>query len=112
MNRESSSSTEFGKSPEAAQQQEQCSSAAPSMLARYTCASVLVGFFAIWGKYTFVPENEQPGIGAPMHSWKVPAALTVGYLVSLPALRYLVENFVSKKTDMKVLLTESMILVS
>ena len=85
--------------------------AAPSILARYTCASILVGFFAVWGKYTFVPEAEQPGVHVPMHSYKVPLALTVGYLISLPILRYAVENFVSKKTDMKVLLTESMVLV-
>lgn len=85
--------------------------AAPSILARYTCASILVGFFAVWGKYTFVPEAEQPGVHVPMHSYKVPLALTVGYLISLPILRYVVENFVSKKTDMKVLLTESMVLV-
>lgn len=83
---------------------------APSILARYTCASVLMGFFAVWGKYTFVPEAEQPGIQVAMHSYKVPLGLTVGYLISLPLLRYVVENFVSKKTDMKVLLTESMIL--
>ena len=73
--------------------------------------SILVGFFAVWGKYTFVPEAEQPGVHVPMHSYKVPLALTVGYLISLPVLRYVVENFVSKKTDMKVLLTESMVLV-
>ena len=85
--------------------------AAPSILARYTCASILMGFFAVWGKYTFVPEAEQPGVHVPMHSYKVPLALTVGYLISLPVLRYVVENFVSKKTDMKVLLTESMVLV-
>ena len=85
--------------------------AAPSILARYTCASILVGFFAVWGRYTFVPEAEQPGVHVPMHSYKVPLALTVGYLISLPILRYAVENFVSKKTDMKVLLTESMVLV-
>ena len=111
LNRERSSSTEFGTPSKAEDQHVEDSPAAPSMLARYTCASILMAFFAVWGKYTFVPENEQPGIGAPMHSWKIPAALTIGYLVSLPILRYLVENFVSKKTDMKVLLTESMILV-
>lgn len=104
-----SASAEFGCQDTSATNREK--SAAPSILARYTCASILMGFFAVWGKYTFVPEAEQPGIHAPMHSYKVPLALTVGYLVSLPILRYVVDNFVSKKTDMKVLLTESMILV-
>ena len=111
-----SSSTEFGTPSKQDAQDKSAANAdsspvAPSILARYTCASVLMGFFAVWGKYTFVPETEQPGIQAQMHSYKVPLGLTVGYLISLPLLRYVVENFVSKKTDMKVLLTESMILV-
>lgn len=110
-----SASTEFGSPSKQDAQDKSAANAdspvAPSILARYTCASVLMGFFAVWGKYTFVPETEQPGIQVPMHSYKVPLGLTVGYLISLPLLRYFVENFVSKKTDMKVLLTESMILV-
>ena len=112
-----STSTEFGTPSKQDVQDKSAASAdssspvAPSILARYTCASVLVGFFAVWGKYTFVPEAEQPGIQVPMHSYKVPLGLTVGYLISLPLLRHVVENFVSKKTDMKLLLTESMILV-
>lgn len=81
----------------------------PSLLARYTCASVLVGIFAIWGKFTFVPESEIPGVDVPMHSHRVPLALTVGYLVSLPVLRYFVDVFLSG-VDMKVLLKESMVL--
>lgn len=82
----------------------------PSLLARYACASVLVGFFAVWGKFAFVPEDQQPGVWAPMHSYKVPLCMTVGYLVSLPALRFVVENYLSKKVDMKVVLKESMVL--
>jgi hypothetical protein len=84
----------------------------PSLLARYACASVLVGFFAVWGKFAFVPEDQQPGVWAPMHSYKVPLCMTFGYLVSLPALRFVVENYLSKKVDMKVVLKESMVLVS
>merc|ERR1719183_1976862 len=36
--------------------------------------------------------------------------MTFGYLVSLPALRFVVENYLSKKVDMKVVLKESMVL--
>ena len=82
----------------------------PSLIARYTCASVLMGAFAIWGKLTFVPEEEAPGIGTPIHDFRVPLALTVGYLVSLPLLRIFAANVLSKNMDLKLLLKESMIL--
>ena len=82
----------------------------PSFIARYTCASVLLGAFAIWGKLTFVPEAEAPGVGAPIHDFRVPLVLTVGYLVSLPILRIFAASFLSKNVDVKLLLRESMIL--
>lgn len=79
----------------------------PSMLARYTCASILIGIFAIWGKYTFVEESELR-VGDAMHGYLYPMGFTAFYLVSLPLLRRLVDNFVT--VDMKLLLTESMII--
>lgn len=83
---------------------------APSLLARYTCASILAAFLAVWCKATFVPEKEQPGIGADMQSWHTPALLTVGYLVSLPLLRIFTEKVLAPRYDLKALLTESMVL--
>mmetsp|Transcript_2169 Transcript_2169/g.5756 ORF Transcript_2169/g.5756 Transcript_2169/m.5756 type:complete len:237 (+) Transcript_2169:369-1079(+) len=82
----------------------------PSLLARYTCASVLTAFLAVWCKFTFVPENEQPGVGADMQSWHTPALLTLGYLVSLPLLRTFTEKVLAPRYDLKALLTESMVL--
>mmetsp|Transcript_18323 Transcript_18323/g.25836 ORF Transcript_18323/g.25836 Transcript_18323/m.25836 type:complete len:334 (-) Transcript_18323:299-1300(-) len=82
----------------------------PSLAARYTCASILMGVFAVWGKYTFVPESEAPGIGSDCHSYRVPLALTVGYLVSLPLLRWFVDGYLSRVVDVKLLLKESMVL--
>jgi len=82
----------------------------PSIMARYTCASILLGAVAVWGKLTFVPEAEAPGVGSPIHDFRVPLALTVGYLVSLPILRVFAANFLSKNVDVKLLLRESMIL--
>lgn len=81
--------------------------AEPSLLARYTCASVLMGIFATWGKLTFVGESDLL-VGEELHSYKVPLTLTVGYLISLPLLREFVDRFVV--VDMKLLLKESMIL--
>jgi elongation of very long chain fatty acids protein 4 len=81
---------------------------APSFAARYACTSVLVGIFAIWSKFTFVPESEFPGGMTEMHSWIVPAGFTVFYLLSLPLLRYLSREYLT--VDVKVLLRECMIL--
>jgi elongation of very long chain fatty acids protein 4 len=85
-------------------------SAPPSLMARYTCASIMMAIFAVWGKYTFVPEEDCPTVTGPMHSYQVPAALTVGYLISLPLLRVFSERVFSKTTDVKLLLKESMVL--
>ena len=79
----------------------------PTLLARYTCASILMGIFAVWGKYTFVEESELR-VGEELHSYQVPLAFTAFYLVSLPVLRELVDRFVV--VDMKLLLKESMVL--
>ena len=82
----------------------------PSLMARYTCTTVLVAIFAIWGKLTFVDEAAVPGGTAELHSWKIPAAMTTFYLVSLPLLRMFSSHFLSKKVDVKLMLRESMIL--
>jgi GNS1/SUR4 family. len=81
----------------------------PSILARYTCAGISCAIFSVWWKCTFVPENKTPGVDVPMHSFHTPLALTVGYLVSLPVLKYIVKNFLSG-VDVKILLKESMVL--
>jgi elongation of very long chain fatty acids protein 4 len=70
----------------------------------------MMATFAVWGKYTFVPEEDCPTVTGPMHSYQVPAALTVGYLISLPLLRVFSERVFSKTTDVKLLLKESMVL--
>lgn len=82
----------------------------PSILARYTCASILMAFFGIFVKYTFVPEAESPGVAVPVHSYKVPLALTLGYLVSLPLLKMFADKFLRESVDTKLLLRESMVL--
>jgi len=79
----------------------------PSLAARYTCASILIGLFAVWGRYTFVDESELR-VGSDMHSYKIPLSFTAFYLVSLPLMRRMVDRFVT--VDMKLLLKESMIL--
>jgi elongation of very long chain fatty acids protein 4 len=81
----------------------------PSLLARYTCAGISCAVFSVWCKYSFVPESQTPGVDVPMHSYHVPLALTVGYLISLPILKFFVKNFLSE-IDVKLLLKESMLL--
>lgn len=80
----------------------------PSFIARYTCVGILVSIMAIWGKFTFVPESQIPGVDVPLHTYRAPLALTTFYLVSLPLLRFLTERCLSG-VDAKVLLKESMI---
>jgi elongation of very long chain fatty acids protein 4 len=84
--------------------------APPSMLARYTCASILAGIFAIWGKFTFIDEDQVPGGKAELHSWRVPFLATGCYLVSLVILRIFSKHFLQHNVDTKVLLTETMVL--
>ena len=81
----------------------------PSLVSRYACASLMVAIFAVWGKICFVDEDTAPGIGSDIHSWKVPAVLTTGYLALLPVLRYFSKNFLSQVVDVKLLLKETMI---
>eukprot|EP00559_Dactyliosolen_fragilissimus_P003651 CAMPEP_0184866232 /NCGR_PEP_ID=MMETSP0580-20130426/21462_1 /TAXON_ID=1118495 /ORGANISM="Dactyliosolen fragilissimus" /LENGTH=330 /DNA_ID=CAMNT_0027365799 /DNA_START=172 /DNA_END=1164 /DNA_ORIENTATION=- len=78
-------------------------------MARYNCAGLTCAIFALWCKYTFVPESQTPGVDIPMHSYHTPLYLTVGYLISLPLLKYFVVNVLSKSCDVKLLLKESMI---
>lgn len=81
----------------------------PSAAARYTAASVLVGFLALWAYHAFPPRDATPGLNAPMHGYATPLALTAFYLVSLPALRWFTESYLAPRYDMKLLLTESMV---
>lgn len=82
----------------------------PSLLARYTCASIMVAIFAVWGNYTFVGESQSPGVTTEVHSYKIPVMLTAGYLISLQILKIFAREYLSEKVDMKLLLMESMIL--
>jgi len=83
---------------------------APSALARYTCLSILMAVFGVWHKLTFLPEEEgTPCLDFPLHSYKVPLALTASYLISLPLLNKFVSTFLAPRYDMKSLLFESMV---
>lgn len=81
---------------------------APSLIARYTCASILIAILGVWGKLTFVDEATAPGVGSDMHSYKIPMFLTIFYLISLPILKQITALFGS--VDMKLLLKESMVI--
>jgi elongation of very long chain fatty acids protein 4 len=70
----------------------------------------MVAIFAIWGNWTFVGEAQSPGVTTEVHSYKTPFMLTVGYLVSLQILKIFSREYLSKRVDVKLLLTESMIL--
>jgi len=84
--------------------------APPSALARYTCVSIVMAVFAIWGKFAFIDEAQIPGGQGELHSWTVPMAMTFSYLISLPLLRSFAKHFLSSNVDVKALLCESMIL--
>lgn len=81
----------------------------PTLMARYACASLMVAIFAIWGKLSFVDENDAPGIGSDIHSWQTPLLLTTSYLIALPLLRSFAKNILSQIVDIKLLLKETMI---
>jgi len=81
----------------------------PSLLARYTAAGISCAVFAVWWKYTFIPESETPGVNVPVHSYHYPLFLTTSYLISLPLLKIIVQKFCSN-VNMKLLLKESMVL--
>jgi elongation of very long chain fatty acids protein 4 len=83
--------------------------APPSLMARLTCVSILVGVFSIWWKYTFIDQADIPG-NKEVHSYKVTLALTAFYLVSLPLLRIFSKKYLAETVDVKLLLQESMIL--
>ena len=81
----------------------------PTFTARYSCAALMVATFGVWGKFCFVEEKSAPCIGSPLHSYMVPLVGTLAYLISLPLLRILARDFLSKSVDVKVLLTETMV---
>ena len=89
----------------------------PSMLSRYACATMMAAIFGIWGKIAFYDhsgngtydESKAPGVGAEIHSWKVPMTLTTSYLVALPLLRMFSQRFLAPSVDVKVLLKETMV---
>jgi len=82
----------------------------PSLAARYTTAAILVGFLALFCHHAVSPAAATPGLTAPMHGPFTPLAFTVGYLLSLPALRRFTATYLAPRYDMKALLTEAMVL--
>jgi elongation of very long chain fatty acids protein 4 len=82
----------------------------PTILARYTTASILLGFLSLWSYHAFPPRNATPSLTSPMHSYMVPLTLSVFYLVSLPTLKFLTDKYLAPRYDMKLLLTESMVI--
>lgn len=89
----------------------------PTLFSRYACATTMAAIFGIWGKIAFYghsgngtyDESKFPGVGMDMHHWKVPLALTSGYLLALPLLRAFSKKFISETIDVKVLLKETMV---
>lgn len=86
------------------------SSNTPSTVARYTTASIFTGILSAWAYFAYPPTNATPGLTSPMHSYTIPLALTAFYLISLPSLKWITEKFLAPNYDMKLLLTESMII--
>jgi len=82
-----------------------------SLLARYTCAGISCAVFAAWFQWAFVNEPHQTAKLAvsDIHSYHTPLFLTVGYLISLPLLKFVVQRYLST-VDVKGLMKESMIL--
>ena len=81
----------------------------PSLLARYTCAGIMVGIFGVWGKYSFIDEFGAPYYGQDIHSYTIPLFLTSSYLVALPLLRKFSSEILAKSVDVKLLLKETMV---
>jgi len=78
-----------------------------SFISRYSAVAILAAIITIWGKYAFVPESTStPGVHVPVHSYHTPLVLTLFYLISLPALKFIIP----KNVDLKPVLKESMIL--
>jgi elongation of very long chain fatty acids protein 4 len=84
----------------------------PSLMARYSCASLLIGIVSIWCKFAFIDESKVPDEeNIMMHNGSLfPIAMTAFYVCSLPLLRMFTERFLSRNVDVKCLLLESMIL--
>ena len=83
-----------------------------SFLARYTCVGILLGVFAVWGKYSFVPEEQTPPHASTDMSttYIYPLIMTAGYLLSLPILHFVMSSLNIEKDYMKSLLKESILL--
>jgi len=79
-----------------------CQLREPTRSERLFAVSVLAACFAVWAKFTLANDGDM----SAMHTWKTPASITAGYLVSIPTLRYAVKD---SKVDMKALLMECMV---
>lgn len=86
----------------------------PTLIERYTCASILIVIIGIWCKFAFINENEVPDEkNIQMHggSCIIPLGMTAFYLCSLPILKKFTDIFLTKNDiNVKVLLRESMII--
>lgn len=89
----------------------------PSLLSRYACATLMTAIFGLWGRIAFYghtgdgtyDESKAPGVGAEIHSWKVPMILTGSYLLGLPLLRMFTTKYLTPSVDVKLLLKETMV---
>lgn len=78
----------------------------PTLQARYTCAAIVTGIIAVWGKLSF---DETSTRTATIHSWTVPVGLILFYMASLPLLRLFTQRYLDN-VDVKLLLRESMVI--
>lgn len=75
----------------------------------------MVAIFAVWGQFTFgvVDDETKPPTGlngdGGLHSWRVPVAFCLFYLVSLPTLKAVCQRYLWPVVDVRSLLTEAMI---
>lgn len=84
--------------------------APPSFLAKYSCLAVFIALFGVWAKFTFLPEDvATPTVHLALHGYQVPLLFTLGYLFSLPILKYVVETYCTGRVEMKELLFPSMV---
>jgi elongation of very long chain fatty acids protein 4 len=78
----------------------------PTLQARYTCAAIVSGIIAVWGKLSF---DETSTRTATIHSWLVPVGLILFYMISLPLLRLFTQRYL-ENVSVKLLLRESMVI--
>jgi len=82
--------------------------APPTPAAMNTCAAIVVMTIAVWGKMTYVKEDETPGAFTELHGIHVPIGLSIGYLITLGFVWHFSKTYLWKVTDSKMLLERGM----